>query len=396
MKIRRWAWLLAIAPLLAGCGNFWQPPSSTGTGGGSTPSSLSSGFFYVLNSATRQIAGYSIVSGALTPVANPQYTLVAAPNAIAIAPSPGAFLYVATAAPGIYLYSVGSTGALTIANNSQPISQDPAAAMQVDTNSSWLVDAFVTSTGLQLDAIPITSSGVYSGAKVQSVGFTIPGATVNQLVISPDNSHVFVAMGTSGTLIVPFDSSAPFQAGISAKTLPPAVNLGSALSVAVDPGSTPRLFYIGETLASPAGGSGGLRAFLYSTLGNSTISQATGSPVASGGLSPKAILALSGGDYVYVGNGQGTASGNVAAFTVASTGTAAAPAYSITAGSTIAAGIQPYGLAEDSKGNYVLAVSNGGSPDLEAYSLSSGVLTSALTSATGSDPVQAVAVASAP
>jgi hypothetical protein len=50
----------------------------------------------------------------------------------------------------------------------------------------------------------------------------------------------------------------------------------------------------------------------------------------------------------------------------------------------------------DSTGNYLMAVDSAGSPDLDAYTMSSGTLTSALTGTTGTDPVQAVAIAAAP
>lgn len=396
MRIRRWGCLLlTIAPLVAGCGDFWQPPSTTTNTCTSNCTTLSSGAFYVLNSATRQVAGYTISSGSLKAVSNSPYTLTAAPVAIAIAPSPGSFLFVSTAAPGIYLYSVGSGGALTLGNNSAPISQDPAAAMQVDARSQWLVDAFLTSTGVQLDAIPLTATGTYNGAKVQSISFSIAATAVHQLVISPDNANVFVTLGTSGTLVVPFNSSAPFQAGTQGRIVPLAGV--AALSVAVDPGTSPRLFYIGETSVSATGGAGALRAFLYSSLNSSTLTPATGSPIASGGLAPNSILALASGSYVYVGNGQGTtSSGNIAGFSITSTGTTAAPAYTVAAVGTIATGVQPSGLAQDSAGNFVLAVSSGGSPDLEAYTMSAGTLTSALSATTGTDPVQAVAIAAAP
>jgi hypothetical protein len=73
----------------------------------------------------------------------------------------------------------------------------------------------------------------------------------------------------------------------------------------------------------------------------------------------------------------------------------------VAAGSTIASGIQPISLAEDSDSNFVLAVATGGSttsgnPDLEAYTMSSGALTSAIQAKTGTDPVGAVAVAALP
>ena len=123
------------------------------------------------------------------------------------------------------------------------------------------------------------------------------------------------------------------------------------------------------------------------------MTQASGSPIASGGLAPNAILPLFSGDYVYVGNGAGsTSDGNITGFSI----TAAGNAYTVALGSTVAAGILPYGLAEDSKSNFVLAVSEGGSYDLEAYifdTTTAGQLYLSITSTTGTDPTQAVGVA---
>jgi hypothetical protein len=147
-----------------------------------------------------------------------------------------------------------------------------------------------------------------------------------------------------------------------------------------------------------------LRVFNYSSLGTGTPrsapTQITGSPIASGGLSPHAILpiAYAGYGFVYVANGQGnTGSGNITWFPISFSGTT----YTIASGSTIAAGIVPVGLAEDSDDNFVLAVSNGGStssgdPDLEAFTMRSGALTAAIFSVTGTDPVGAIAVAALP
>jgi hypothetical protein len=89
----------------------------------------------------------------------------------------------------------------------------------------------------------------------------------------------------------------------------------------------------------------------------------------------------------------GSSTGNIAGFSFTTSGTT----YSLTALSgTAAAGTTPVGLAEDSSGNYLLVVDSGGNPDLEAYTMSAGVLTSVLTSATGTDPVAASAIAAAP
>ncbi|HVN94178.1 MAG TPA: hypothetical protein VMT38_10805 [Terracidiphilus sp.] len=401
MKTVRWiAPLLVLAALAAGCKGFWDLPAGSGTGTGTTPTTDSSGVFYVLNQTTKQIAGFKISSGTLDNISGSPYNLPAAPTSIAIDPVNGAFLYVGTI-NGIYLYSIASGGALTLANNSNPISDDIPAAMLI--SGSWLVDAFSTATNSpQIDAIPIDpSTGAYTGsggAPPSQIFSSITNAAVKQMVLSQDGANLFVALGTGGSIVVPFTSSSnsnPLAA--TATTIPLANSGGGALSVAVDP--TNRVFYIGET---DVNGSGGLRVFNYSSLGTAvprtTPTQITGSPIATGGLSPLAILPLSNGEYVYVANGQGnTTAGNVAWFPITASGTA----YSIAAGKTIAAGVYPDGLAEDSSGNFVLAVASGGTtssanPDLDAFTISSGVLTSAIQAKTGTDPVGAIAIAPLP
>jgi hypothetical protein len=394
MKKGIWAgfWLASFV-FLAGCKGFWDLPPSTSTTT-TTPTTLSSGVFYVLDQTTGQIVAYSISSGSLNKIGS--YS-IPGPAAIAIAPN-GTFLYVSTLAEGIYVYGIGSGGTLTEENNNQAISSDPAAALQVDTTNSWLVDAFLSPTTgqVQVDAIPLNSSGTYTaGSNVPSASFTVANAAVKQMAISPDDNNVFLALGTGGTIVVPFSSG---SLGATATTIGPVNTGGSALSVAVDPSSTPRLFYIGETLANSTANSGGLRVFNYSSLGSGTLTQASGSPIASGGLAPNAILPAKSGEYVYVANGTGTtSSGNIAWFPITTSGTT----YTIASGNSIASGIQPIGLAEDSDDNFVLAVATGGStssgnPDLEAYTMSSGALTSALQKPTGTDPVGAVAIAALP
>ena len=400
MKGLRWAALgLVLIALAAGCKGFWNLPASTPSNP-TTPTTKSSGVFYVLDQTTKQIAAYVISSGTLDNVTGSPYALSAAPTSIAVA-SNAAFLYVGTV-NGIYLYSIGAGGALTIGNSGNPIATDIPAAMVI--SGPWLVDAFTNGgNGVQLDAIPIDeSTGAYtgSGGALPNQTFNIANTTaVKQMVLSPDYANLFVALGTGGTIVVPFASGNANPLGATATTIKLANTNGSALSVAVDPSATPRLFYIGETNGNTAGTSGGLRVFNYSSLGSGALTQAVGSPIASGGLAPNAILPLGTGDYVYVANGTTgtTSAGNVAWFPITASGTT----YTVAAGSTIASGIQPISLAEDSDGNFVLAVATGGSttsgdPDLDAYTMSSGALTSAIQSKTGTDPVGAVAIAALP
>jgi len=393
--------LLLSTVLFTGCSGFWNlPAGSGGSGTGTTPTTLSSGPFYVLNQTTKQIVGYAISSGTLSTISGGSETFLAAPQCIAISPT-GGFLYVGTVG-GIYLYSIASSGALTAGSNGGIFnSGELPAVMQVDPSSSWLIAGYINgSNQVELDAIPISASnGSYAGAPgaaLPSQSFNIANAAVKQMTISPDGANVFVALGAGGTIVVPFNSGNSNPLGATARTIDVLNSGGNALSVAVDP--TTRFFYIGETLANSSASAGGLRVFNYASLDSGTLTQITGSPIASGGLSPNAILPLASGQYVYVANGQGnTGAGNIAWFPLSASGTT----YTIASGSSTAAGIYPDGLAEDNEGNFVLAVSSGGSTssgdyDLEAYTMSSGALTLAIESNTGTDPVGAVAVAAVP
>lgn len=385
MKIRYWACLAISALCLTGCTGFWDPPSSGGGGTGST--TLSSGDFYVLNNATSEMVGLYVNGGTVTALGSP-YTLSAAPIAITVAPN-NAFLYVSTVG-GIFVYTVNtSTGLLTLGNSGQPISSDPATNMQVDPTNTWLVEGVSATSNLY--AIHINSStGLLASTTEETV--VLPSTTFQQVAISPDDTLVLAALGAQGTAAIPFNpnNANPFGAvaniGVKNAT-------GAALSVAFDPiptGSTaPRLFYIGETVATSGSNTGGLRAFTYSTK-----QEISGSPFAIGGLAPYSILPFSTGDYVYVVSRQ-TSSGStgvIAGFSIASVNSA----YALTAlGSVFSTGTNPQAIVEDNTHAFVFAVNFGGSPDLSGYTIDSkkpGYLDTVISSQTGTDPVQAGAI----
>jgi hypothetical protein len=389
MKRAIWTAVLLIpALLMTGCSGFWDLSTSSST----TSTTDSSGYFYVLNQTTATLAGYYIDAGTLTKVSGSPYSLPSTPYSIAMAPS-GDFLYVGTAS-GIYLYTISSSGKLTIGNSGSAISTDVASAMAI--SGSWLIDAYLASTGVvELNAYSISSStGAYQGTE-ETQTFSVSSAAVEQMVISPDYDYLFLALGSGGSLAVPFTSGNTNPIGSTAKSISVANSGGSALSVAVDPSE--RLFYIGETLANSSASTGGLRVFLYSSL-SGTLKQASGSPITSGSLAPHAILPEASGTYVYVANGNGNSStGILKEFEI----TYSSSTYTVTGESTYTSGIMPMGLAEDSDDNFVLAVSDGGStsagdPDLEALSMSSGALTANIKSTTGTDPTGAIAIVAQP
>lgn len=386
MRMHVWAGLaLASGLLLSGCKGFWDAPSGSGGGGGGGSTTKSSGNYYVLNAATDQIVGQYVNAGKVTALAGSPYALPDAPIAIAIAPN-GSFLYVSTAS-GIYLYTIATNGQLTLSNGGSPISSDAAATMQVDATNTWLVEAVSGIAGMY--AIPINSS---TGAMRSTVEeqVALPGSTVQQLAISPDDLRVFVAMGANGTAIVPFASGATNPFG-TVSTIGVEKTGGAALSVAVDP--LDRIFYIGETAATTGSNTGGLRAFNLATM-----QELAGSPFASQGLAPYWILPWSTGGYVYVVNRQvsGSSTGVIAGFSIATNG--GVPALTAL-GKTFAAGTHPVALAEDSTATFVFAVNFDGGPDLMGYTLdatNAGYLDKVVTAATGTDPVNATAIAAAP
>ena len=381
MKRGRWAKLLFVAaPLLVGfvtgCGDFWQAPSTTPTTTCTTNcTTATSGNFYILNAGlSPEVVGESIVTGVLTSLSGSPWAVQGTPYSMAIAPSTGNFLIVSSTS-GVFAYPItnGVLGTATV------VSTDQAFVVQVDATSSWLIEAIPGTGGLTLGAIPInTTTGAVNGTE-QTVSFNVTNAVVqpNGMTISGDNANIFVALGAGGTIVVPFNANVTTGSNplsTRATTVAVANSGGSALSVAVDPGTAPRLFYVGETLAGTSGATGGMRVFNYASLSSSTLTQVTGSPIATGGLAPNFILPISSGDYVYVANGQGTsAAGNITGFTITAS-TTTPVTYSLAADTTTAAGVQPLSMAEDSTGAFVLEVGSLGSPYFDSYTFDSTTL----------------------
>jgi 6-phosphogluconolactonase (cycloisomerase 2 family) len=380
--------VLAAAALLAGCKGFWDAPTTTGTGTGSA-----SGVFYVLNQGRQQVAGFSFPSGSTTPTAVTNGTALfsAVPLALAIAPG-GGFLYVSTDG-GIFAYSIGTGGVLTLLNTNQAISAELPTAMAVDGSGAWLIES-LGGSGI-LNALPIsTSTGLVDTTRTEQT-VDLPNTNLNGIAVSPANStspYVFVAMGAGGTEVIPFTATSTANPFGTVSNIPAVHNAtGGAITVAVDPSNT--LLYVAETAALSGTQSGGLRVF---TIGATKISEVTGSPYPTAGTGPSAILATT--NFVYVANKlvSGSTTGNITGYPVTSSG----GVYSLgTLINTVTTGTSTVGLAEDSTGTYVLAVNSGGSPDLNTFTFdttTSGKLVAGTTAATGTDPVLATSIVAVP
>jgi 6-phosphogluconolactonase (cycloisomerase 2 family) len=341
-----------------------------------TPST--SGNFYILNS--NSIAGYSIKSSALTAISGSSYSVTGA-SAVAMAPSGNNFLYVASQGGGITLYTISNNGALT--QGAEIDGDTVAQSIQVDPSGTWLLDASAAGT---LRAIPIKSSGTLDSSRsVQSVA--LAGTAVQQMAISPNGSLIAVALGSTGTQAFAFNSgnASPLGSGSTPIKVTNA-SAGSAISVAVDPQNR---LYIGEIAAFPSSttNSGGLRVFTIS--GNTLTEFSYTAPYQSGGLAPHFILPIATGNYVYVANGEGnSAAGNITGFAVTTT--------ALTSGSTVAAGVQPLSMAEDSTGSWVFEVGSLGSPYFDAYTFDATTAGQLDSQVTSTSPATSIAIVAAP
>jgi 6-phosphogluconolactonase (cycloisomerase 2 family) len=376
---------LGLAGLLTGCSGFWDKPTPP------TPGNAS-GVFYVLNQSAEQVVGFSFASGSTTPtaVANGSATFGALPYAMAIAPG-GGFLYVSTGG-GVFAYSISSSGALGLLNNSQAISQDLPTAMAVDGTGAWLVES-IGGSGI-LNAVPIdASTGILDSTRtVQNAA--LPNTFLNGIAASPassGNPYIFVAMGTGGTEVIPFNATATGSPFGTLANIPVAKPTGGATAIAVDPSD--RLLYVGETVAVSGTQTGGLRVF---NISSTHIAEVSGSPYATAGTGPSAIVPLT--NYVYVANRtvSGSTNGNITGFPIVST----AGVYSLGAIiNTLPSGINTVGLAQESTGTYLLAVNAGGTPDLNAYTYDTttpGKLIAGATVSAGTDPTRTSAIAAVP
>lgn len=407
MKPVRWARFLFLAiPALgifaAGCGNFWQAPSTSTGGGGCTTNctTATSGNFYILDSGNSPgIVGDYIDAGALSKISGSPWLVSGVPYSMAIAPN-GSFLVVSTTA-GVFSYPIAN-GTL---GTGVTVSEVEAYAVQVDSTSSWILEAIPGNASFGLDAVPVDpNTGANPGnPQTRSYAMSAAGAlATNQMVISGDDSYIFASLGAGGTVVVPFSANVAAGGnplGGTGTVIKVAHTGGTALSIAVDPGTTPRLFYVGEALGNSDGSAGGLRVFNYSSLGTGTLTQAAGSPIDSGGLAPNYILPEATGSYVYVANGQaggqGSTAGAVNGFTVTAS-TASTPVYTIAADTSTTAGQQPLGLAEDSTGTFVFEVGSAGSPYFDAYTFDTTVLGQLDSQLTATSASSSIAVVAAP
>ena len=353
--------------MVAGCGKFFVPQSSSGGGGTNTGN-----YLYAANVTTSSIAGFAVGTSALSVVSGSPNTLGVAPSSIAVTPS-GDFLYASSLGGAVYGYAIGTGGALTLLNNGSPVvSELSAAAIQIDPTGSWLVAVDLT------PAAYLFSINASTGALTSEGSIPLDAGTPNQIVFTPNDSFVYVSLQTGGVDILSFNSSTGALSGPSGK-LAPLATVNADLGLAVDPAS--KYLFVTET------GENGVRVLTIATAG--ALKENSGSPYSTG-LGPSSVLVDSTGSYVYVAN---KTANNISAFLLSTTGGLTA-----ISGSPFTTGTTPVALAEDVGDTHIAVVCSGGSPDMQVFTISTttpGALTAFATATTGTDPTGAVAIAAA-
>lgn len=356
--------------LLSGCGKFFPPLTKGGGGGGSS----SGDYLYVgnLGSNPLTVAGFSLSSSALSAISGSPFQVALTPNALAVTPN-DSYLYVGSAAGGIYVFTIGSNGAISLANNGTPVATGvEPSVLRVDSTGKWLIggdafagEAFVFQIGSGGMLTPISSSFITLNSSNPST----------DLEITPSDSLVFVSCGTAGVYTLTFNSSNGALAQVNG-VLSPKQNNDADFGMAVTPSGNYLL--VAET------GIGGVRVLSISSAGG--LNEISGSPfkTATGAY---AVLVDSTGKYAYVAN---RANGNISAFSIGSTG-----ALTAVTGSPFSTGSSPSQMVEDKSDTYLAVANAGGSPDLQVFTIntSTGGLTSYKTASTGSSSPNATTIA---
>jgi 6-phosphogluconolactonase (cycloisomerase 2 family) len=347
---------------LTGCAGFFVCQKASCPASSSTSSTVTN-YAYVSNSATAStyINGYSLAGGNLTTATTGSpYSLGYTPIAMAVNPA-DTFLYVAvdsalsSGSVGMYVYSIGTGGQLSIANSGSAVGAGSYTAIDISPDGQWLFA--LDTTGLILYEYQINSS-----TGVLTLGNTIsitPGntnaVTPVAVKVAPSADFVVATLGTAGDVIYSFNTSTGLL-GATISTISTGSTAVGDYAVAIDSSNN---LYLARTT--------GVAVYTATSLGVPTLVNTYTS-----GNGPHSIAVSSGS--AYAGN---QTDGTISAYTVAS-----GPA--LTALATTSAPAAVRSLAVDKSGTYLLANGYGTSLGLELYTIgSTGALTAASNAGTG-------------
>jgi 6-phosphogluconolactonase (cycloisomerase 2 family) len=377
-RIQGLCWLLLLG--VAGC-DFFVP--QTNSGGGTNTGD----YLYVGNGNNTFIAGFGINSnGSLSVLSSSPYNNGVAAQSLAVTPA-NTFLYAGTT-NGIYGYTLNSNGSITVLNSGNSLAQDVVATgMQVDSTGGYLL-AVGISTSIQAQAIAIyqinSSTGLLTAltgsplALYTGKASTATIVTPTGMVITPNNSYVYVSLGTLGVQVLTLGSGGALSTGTTATILPPISTSTSPSDAGLASDPLSAFLFVAEI-------NSGLRVLSVGTGG--TLNEVSGSPYPVG-TGPTGVILDTTGSYVYVAN---KGSNNISAFTL----TTASGKLTAIAGSPFSSGGQlPIGMVNDNSKKYLAVINSGsngssGNNDVQVFKFDAttdGKLDPVATATTGTDP----------
>jgi 6-phosphogluconolactonase (cycloisomerase 2 family) len=377
----RWlvGFLCGSTLLLAGCGDFFTKNSGGGGGGGGG----SVGSYTYVGTQTGSLVGYSVSStGALATLSgSPSQFATAAINSLAVTTA-NTVLYAGVAGIGVYGLAINSSTGVTSLINTTALVQDVSpSALTVDPSGKFLLVAGLANGAAAVGEYAINSDGTLSEVTGSPVTITFPSGTnttnvsVQNIVVAPNSSFVFVTLGQLGMAPLPFNTSG----GLSANTqiIGPKTPNGIAnqdLGLAVNSASS--AIFVGETNV-------GVRVF---TIGTSSFTEISGSPFAAGG-QPRSITFDGTGNYLYVAN---ATDNTISGYSVLASGTLTA----LTGSPFSSVGTQPFALALDQSKKFLFAANLAGNPDVQLFSFDSTTAGKLDPGATATNATTAAAIAS--
>ncbi len=366
--------------------------SATSSASQFTYGSAAASYIYVANETANTLTALSLSSGTLTAISGSPYTPPgsAAPSAIATTPS-GKLLYIASSSGDVYVYTVGTNGALTVGNSGNSVAYVGLTPtyMTIDTTGTWLF--IISNSAPEMFEYQINST---TGALTAPAGNPTSKVTLSsnpaQIYVTPNNQYVYVGedpgpsgSSSGGTDVFTLDATN----GALSNPLHPvtAKNLSSGGDNAISSDANSKFLFVGET-DSGSNGSSGVRVFTIGTGGS--VTEVSGSPFTAGlYLDPIAIAMDPTNAYVYVAS---HASSDITGYSLGSTGALTLLSTSpFTAGSALAA------MSLDATKQYMVVIASNGNPDLQVFSFdttSPGKLDPIVNAATGTTPIS-VAVA---
>lgn len=365
----------AAVMMLSGCGKFF-PPLTSGGGGSSGTGSSGGDYLYVGNLGTNPltVAGFTLANGALSVPSGSPWQVTLEPTSLAVTPDDN-YLYVGSAAGGIYVFTISSTGSISLANDGTPVATGvEPSVLRVDPTGKWLLgaDAFAG----EAYVFQIGSGGALTAISTSFVTLNDTDPATD-LEITPSGNYVYVSCGTAGIYTLSFNTGTGAMASVNTP-LTPRQNGDADYGMAISPS--------GGFLFAAETGIGAVRAFSISS-SNGTLSEVSGSPYKTA-TGPFGVLVDATGSYVYVTN---RTEGSISGFLLSNTG-----ALTPITGSPFATGTLPEEMVEDKTSTYIAVICSGGNPDLQVFKFdttTAGALDSLATAKTGTDPTDASALA---